>query len=400
MPDQQSNVIQDFLYAEMSGVSEPADAKPFDGLVVGSFTASGGQRVTFKKQDLAAYLANTVEAIESSVTETGELVGLPIDKTNHDHQGGAGWIVGAELAASGDRIKLLPKWTDAGADLISKRERRFFSPTVDTRELTILGGSLCNWPAQRDGKGRMALHPIELSEAALTLGSEFEPPDQQSSLEELMTGISETVSNFIKSLKPGATYKMKVEPETSELSFTLEEGKIKKEEVMPKSESPKDALLALVGDNPELAAKLVELQNQAIAAGVSDLVAKERQKAHVAEFAARVVGGTAETPVGLPITKEELVAVFDLVQGDDGQKKLEEMIEKVWKGKAVAFQELGHSQKAKGAQQFPAALAPVLTDWIASGRQISEFFAINKTELGDMEAYDLSAFEPKKKEGE
>ena len=41
---------------------------------------------------------------------------------------------------------------------------RFFSSTIDLGRMTILGGSLTNWPATRDVKsGRTLLRPIELS---------------------------------------------------------------------------------------------------------------------------------------------------------------------------------------------------------------------------------------------
>lgn len=141
-----------------------ANLKAFDGLAPGKFVDMRGRAVEFSPSDFPAYIENTQAVIESTKTEGGEIVGLPIDLDGHDHKGGAGWIVGLELDPARDVIRFLANWTDAGADLIRKNVRRFFSPSVDPYAQVVLGGSLTNWPASRDEKYRMALRPIELSD--------------------------------------------------------------------------------------------------------------------------------------------------------------------------------------------------------------------------------------------
>ena len=136
--------------------------KIFDAVVPGTFVDMLGRKVTFKKSDLQKYVKNTQEAIEAATTESGEVVGLPIDARGHDKGDGAGWIVAAALEDG--KVRLTPKWTEIGQELIQKGIRRFFSPTVDTASKVILGGTLTNWPATRDKKGKIMLRPIELED--------------------------------------------------------------------------------------------------------------------------------------------------------------------------------------------------------------------------------------------
>jgi hypothetical protein len=99
---------------------------------------------------------------------------LPIDAQGHDKGDGAGWIVGVELV--GDIIRLVPKWTKIGRELIGEGIRRFFSATIDTSNKVVLGGTLTNWPATRDENNRMMLKPIELERGIFTVDElETEP---------------------------------------------------------------------------------------------------------------------------------------------------------------------------------------------------------------------------------
>lgn len=149
-----------FLFAELTADSlQPS--KPFDGLVAVKTLDMSGKEVNVSDGELQAYLANTLAAIGATRSESGEIVGLPIDARGHDKGDGAGWIVGAELIDG--ILRLIPKWTDVGRDLISRGIRRFFSATIDIEQKVILGGTLTNWPAVRDPKGKMLLRPIELS---------------------------------------------------------------------------------------------------------------------------------------------------------------------------------------------------------------------------------------------
>lgn len=150
-----------FLFVDLA----LADGRPFDGLAAGEFIDMYGRKVSFKPDELDEYAANTQAAIEATRSESGELVGLPIDTRNHDRGDAAGWIVGVER--EGNKLRFTPKWTDLGLDLISRGIQRFFSATVNVVSKTVLGGTLTNWPATRDKTGKVLLRPIELSMPAL-----------------------------------------------------------------------------------------------------------------------------------------------------------------------------------------------------------------------------------------
>src|SRR5579859_3372891 len=102
-----------FLFTQLSSDALTA-GRLFDGLAVGSFTDMRGRAVTFAPDELPTYLANTLAAIAATKSESGEVVGLPIDARDHENGDGSGWIVGAEL--EGDRIRLKPKWTELGVE--------------------------------------------------------------------------------------------------------------------------------------------------------------------------------------------------------------------------------------------------------------------------------------------
>ena len=148
-----------FTFTELS-----RDAvRKFDGMASGSFVDMRGKEVSFTKSELKEYMRNTQNILESTRSAKGELVGLPIDENNHDHNGGAGWIVGLSLDQKRGIIEFAANWTERGVELIGKNMRRYFSPTIDISNKVILGGSLTNWPATRTQQGRMLLRPVELS---------------------------------------------------------------------------------------------------------------------------------------------------------------------------------------------------------------------------------------------
>jgi len=152
------------LFTELS-LDELREGKPFDGVASGVFVDMFGRTVELKEEDFPKFVENTRELIEASRTESGELVGLPIDASDHDKGDAAGWIIGVELV--GSIIRLVPKWTELGIDSIRKGIRRMFSATLNLREKSILGGTLTNWPATRDTRGKVLLRPIELSDSTL-----------------------------------------------------------------------------------------------------------------------------------------------------------------------------------------------------------------------------------------
>jgi len=156
-------VNADFLFTELG------DPKSFDGMAAGKFTDMTGQTVVIKNSDLPAIVEHTMASIESTRTESGEIVGLPIDPEGHNHEGGAGWIVDVSLDESGTKIRFTPKWTEVGLKLIKDNLKRFFSVSLDLVNKVIMGGSLTNWPATRTKEGKILLRPIELSVAMFAI---------------------------------------------------------------------------------------------------------------------------------------------------------------------------------------------------------------------------------------
>lgn len=348
-----STPAEQFAFVELAA-SGLVDGQPFDAMAAGTFIAMNGQKVTFSPAELGAYAKNTQAAIDSSRTEAGELVGLPIDMTNHDHIGGAGWIQG--VVQVGRKLRFTPKWTDAGAALIKRGERRFFSPTVDTANKVILGGSLCNWPASRNQQGQMALRPIEMASPILTMQPQ--------------------------GLTPGDRRHVAGRPVQ----------KIHKEGASNMGSENVKALAELIGnDDPEVLQSLIELQNKAVNTRVAELLEEEQRKVRVSEFAAKAIGGTPEAPIGLPATKEELVELFGLVP-PEAQKKLEELLTKIVAKGLTKFSESGHEKKLVGTAELPGWAKPLLVDFIAEGGTVEKFFQANQAELGEQASYNLQEF--------
>ncbi|RMD64633.1 hypothetical protein D6833_04175 [Candidatus Parcubacteria bacterium] len=143
------------------------DGKPFAGFAAGKFVDMRGRLIRVKPEDLDEYLANTKAMIESH-QEKGH-PGLPIDSQNHDRGRAAGWIVdvsrGVVKDSEGNDVPALffvAKWTKLGVELIQSREMANFSATFNDKDKVILGGSLTNWPATRDGNDVPLLDAIEL----------------------------------------------------------------------------------------------------------------------------------------------------------------------------------------------------------------------------------------------
>ena len=158
-PPSTSDMQSGFIFVELN----QSNLKAFDGLAAGEFTDMRGRGVTFLPEELPEYIDNTKKIIESTRTESGAVVGLPIDLEGHDHKGGAGWIVDMELDPKRSVIRFLANWTKAGEELIRENMRRFFSPATDPYNKVILGGSMTNNPGSRDDNYRYVLRPIELS---------------------------------------------------------------------------------------------------------------------------------------------------------------------------------------------------------------------------------------------
>lgn len=354
------NMQSNFSFTELSAdvLVDPIGLKYIDGLAAGTFVSMSGEEVTFEASELQAYIENTQKIIESTRTERGEVVGLPIDKDRHDHAGGAGWIVGLELDGARNIIRFLVNWTEDGVDLIKGNIRRFFSPSTDPQNKVILGGSLTNWPATRLETGQILLRPVELSQSIKEI-------DMPKTLEEMFVDLK---AGLLEALgRPAATEQQATPPAPADSD--------------PPSQSLRE-LLNTPDAVEELGKRATEIAQDAIKA--------ERRKAHAVEFAARIVGGTREKPFGLRVKPHEIVALLLSLP-----EKQARAVEKVLEGSldaAIDFAE--HGFDAEGFIQkphLPAAIKPYAQQWVDAGKPIIEFFAQNP-ELGPAENYNLVEF--------
>jgi len=361
----------DILFVDLSLV----EGKDFDGMAEGKFTDMYGREVEL--EGLSDYLDNTLENLEATRTEGGELVGLPIDARGHENGDGAGWIVGLELADSVIRFSV--KWTEIGLELIKKGIRRFFSPTIDVKNKVILGGSLTNWPATRTKKGKILLRPIELSEQLL----EAEQVDDETFIQRISDLMSRFMNRFTKADWPETDEE--IPTEDTSMTVTLEE-------LTPEQRAEIDAqaLAKLSSSNPpaELSAFIDAEANRRMAA----LLEAEQRKVHVAEFTARVVGGTEDKPIGLPVEQDKLVSFLASLSTDQ-QKEAEEILTSIHDKAAINFQEKGHGKQVAGSTELPEVYKTMLKSWVDGGESVAKFFSINSVELGDMKDYNLSEFE-------
>ena len=327
-----------FQFADLAMLTESA---PFDGMAFGSFTDMLGRDVDLKASDGAEFIVNTLDAIEATRTESGELVGLPIDAGDHDKGDAAGWIVGAELV--GDIIRLIPKWTEIGREMITKGIRRFFSPTVNLADKVILGGALVNWPATTDATGKVLLRPIELS------------------------------SNI-------HTY----EVDMSETKEVIEEVEV----ATPDESQPEPATTNETADAiAELRAEIRADVRAELRAEYEAQLTREREAAHISEFAQTMQTG------GLPIPFEEVEAFLGSLNPAQ-REGAESILTRTVEAGLTPFNELGHSKRMRGVAELGSYDAGTLRTFVAEGGSIGEFFEVNP-ELGDRKDYDLSEYEEK-----
>jgi hypothetical protein len=341
-----------FIFVDLAGLE---NLKTFDGLAVGAFTDMRGKRVVVNLEDFPAYLSNTLEVLESTRTETGELVGLPIDMDAHNHKGGAGWIKGIQPSDKPDVLRFLVDWTEDGEGVIRGNKRRYFSPTFDPIQKIVLGGSLTNWPASRDSKYRMKLRPIELSQ-------QIQEIDMENTFTwEKLSELGDKIIDAIKGRKP--------EPPQEEPT---------KENDMP------ELSVAEFMQTPEAVAELERRANERAA----ELLQAEQLKNKVADFAKRITSGEA---YGLTLKAEELTAA--ILALPEAEKVLE-LVGKIAAAKIANFSEKGtggHEEDLKGGN-VPEAIKPLVQQWVNAGMSAASFFEQNP-ELGMNAAdYNLSEF--------
>lgn len=128
--------------------------------------------------------------------------------------------------------------------------------------------------------------------------------------------------------------------------------------------------------------------------GIQAALAVEKRKSHVAEFAARVVGGTPEAPQGLPVAKDALASLL-LSLPEEKQGELEAMFSTILEKGTTPFTEIGHGRIITGNRELPAEIKVVLQKAIEDGMSLNVFFTANAAELGDMSEYNLAEFQEK-----
>lgn len=340
-----------------------ADGRPFDALAAGTFTDMLGREVTISQDALGAIVANTQAAIESARTESGELVGLPIDARGHEKGDGAGWIVGAEL--SDGVVRLMPRWTEIGLELIGKGIRRLFSATVDLGEKVILGGTLTNWPAVRSRDGRMLLRPIELSHDLMALYQEGDIMPQEEMQDALPA--SDPVEAPVD--------------ERAELTAQV------RQELLA-SLKPSD----LLGENfvAELAASIRAEVKADLEQQYKMVAAAAQRDVHIAEFCQKLTGGTDAHPRGLPVEAKRLEKVLAALD-EETRVELEGILASIHESGLIDFSEHGHGKELPGKTQLEPKLAALLSRHVAGGGSVEEWFSV--AGIGPADSYDLSKFE-------
>lgn len=347
-----------------------AIARPFDGMSVGNFKTAEGA-VSIEGDELDDYLKNTKEVLESTRTEGGEIVGLPIDMDGHDHKGGAGWIV--DVVREGDLLRFIPKWTEAGQQLIREGVRRFFSPSFDPEQKVIIGGSMTNYPASRDERRRIKLRPVELSETLFV--PEYEADDS------FFTKLSDTFDGFFTKWSSFSKARPTDDKNTTEGGSTMPTEK-------------ELAELAAKADTPEGLAELNDYINKQRDARVAELLDAQTRSQHIAELADTLVGGSKENPKGLPVEKKALVAFLSELTPEQ-QKQAETILSAIVEKGFIDFEEKGHSAEIDGEATLPDWAAPLLQDVLDNGGTMEDFFKANADELGEQKSYDLSMFKVK-----
>lgn len=352
---------QDFSFTELTELA----AKAIDGLAANDddpYISMHGEEVYIKSGDLAAYIENTQAIIESTKTESGEIVGLPIDLESHNHKGGAGWIVGLELDNARKVVRFLVNWTEKGVELIKGNLSRFFSPSVDTENKIILGGSLTNWPASRNAKGQILLRPVELSQSIKEI-------DMEKTLLEILAELPGKVAEAVRGGKQQETLTTATPP--TELETEI---------------SPQLKELLRTPEGIEELGK--QAQNMA-----REAIHLEKRKIHTVQFASKLAGGTSEHPVGLKVRPNEIVALL-LSLPEPQALAVEKILASALDG-AINFSMRGLDGNGFIQKpELPKEVKGYLKTWVEAGKSVPEFFKLN-LELGNPEDYNLSEFAKK-----
>jgi polyhydroxyalkanoate synthesis regulator phasin len=358
--DNQSEMQSMFSFAELSASVISPDGKFIDGVAPGTFIDMYGKKVTIPQADLNAYIKNTQRVLDSTKDSSGAIVGLPIDKADHDHQGGAGWIVGLELDKTRNIIKFLVKWTKEGAELIRGNIKRFFSPSLHLGQKIILGGSLTNDPATRSREGLMILRPVELS-------AHLKEIHMTKTIDEILAEKDAAHEKEMASLR---TQLQAAQKQVS----GLEEIDLSPEAIAEFLQSGSG-----IDDLSKLATKKAE-----------QTIFLEKRKSRIVEFASMIRGGTAQKPFGLPIKTHKLISLLLRIPPKESDEVME-LITSVWK-LSIDFQAHGFNGELVSGKRLDPEFAILARKWVGSGKTIHDFFKVNADVLGDIAEYNISEF--------
>lgn len=337
------------------------NGKQFDAMASGSFIDMRGRPVVITPANLQAYVENTNRVIESTKTESGEVVGLPIDMNLHDHKGGAGWITGASLDSDRNIVMFSVKWTDQGAQAIRDGLVRYFSPSLDPQALVVEGGSLINYPATKSKDGSFLLRPIELSSMLYV----EEVDEKHFSINDVMQWIFNLGSRSTTS-KGGAD-------DNSNLEGVKD---------MP-------ATIAELSKTPEGQAELAAYVNTKARELAQQQLAAEQKKLHLAQLASKWTGGTDKVQLGLPVNQDELVKFMTSLD-EDQQKEAERILGGIWNSGLVDFKSRGHNgHNQDEKKKLPDEYAAMLD----SGDMTLEDLTKPQLNLGEISQYDLSKWD-------
>lgn len=360
-----------FLFIDLAQQidEEGGDPKPFDGMAAGTFTDMWGREIEFKREEMATYALNTAYALESTKDSAGNIVGFPIDAMNHDNGAAAGWIVGVAVDETGGKLRFTPRWNAKGRELIGSDTMRFFSPTVDMKSKTVIGGSLTNWPATRTEANQILLKPVELSEQMFT------PEMPEPAYANLFAEMKEFITGLFSKKPVDVETSEAAEGETEAPNLELPKG----DPIMP------DPIELSAEQRTQLEALVQERANSLF----QQMVETEKRKNHILDYSRAVIGK------GLPVEGEALTAFLSTLTPEQ-LEQAETLFSRCADTGKIDFEELGHNKTLTAAQPLPDWAKAELKKWIAAGYDLDSFFTANAVELGAKADYNLSEFEQEK----
>jgi hypothetical protein len=124
-------------------------------------------------------------------------------------------------------------------------------------------------------------------------------------------------------------------------------------------------------------------------AKAQDFIRAETRKNQIVEFAATLVGGSKDSPYGLPVKADEVVAVL-LSLPPAQAEAVQNLLAKTMKA-TINFMQSHSDAEFNAHPHLPAAYHASLKMWLKAGKDVKSFFATN-VELGAAEDYNLSEF--------